>query len=234
MTSRTRALIVVGIAWFALCVTGEWVSVDSTQLPKQPQGPVVRLMSASLPQPLTAVAHHYWFAVARGAEPFQRWEVWQHENRGGTSWGHVHRGLNRWDGRVGGGPARLHVEWHGDEALRFIDCLERVAPTYEHRERYLAWPGPNSNTFVSTLLRQCGVQRSLGGTAVGKDYLGWMGASLSPEGTGVQLETPLVGVLVGAREGVQLHVLSLTLGIDVWPPAIVSFVGDGRLGFADW
>ena len=60
-----------------------------------------------------------------------------------------------------------------------------------------------------------------------------IGAGISSERTGVQLETPLVGLKIGLREGIEVHVIGLAFGIDLWPPAIILPLGPGRIGFAD-
>lgn len=67
--------------------------------------------------------------------------------------------------------------------------------------------------------------------AVGKDYLGIIGGSVTTTGTGVQVETPIVGAKIGLQDGVELHVLALTFGIDLIPPALKSPMG--RLGFQE-
>ena len=38
--------------------------------------------------------------------------------------------------------------------------------------------------------------------------------------TGVQAETPLLGLKLGLLDGVELHFIGFTLGIDTWPLAI--------------
>lgn len=64
----------------------------------------------------------------------------------------------------------------------------------------------------------------------GKDYLEpIMGAGLSTTRTGVPIETPLVGVKVGLKDGLELHLLELILGLDLWLPALKTPLG--RLGF---
>ena len=69
---------------------------------------------------------------------------------------------------------------------------------------------------------------------VGKDFRGLvLGFSTTAGGTGVQLETPLVGAKLGVTEGVELHILGMSWGVDVWPPALIVPVGSGRLGFDD-
>ncbi len=74
---------------------------------------------------------------------------------------------------------------------------------------------------------------SLPATSVGKDWRGLVGAGLTSERTGVQLETPLLGLKVGLKEGIEVHVIGLSFGIDLWPPAIILPLGPGRLGVAD-
>ena len=217
------------LIWFLVCLFGHLVSPAPELRPVH--APVVRLMRASLPMPLKWVAQHYWLAAGEHDRALIRWEVWQDPDWGGTSWGHVHRGLMDWNDPVGGGPTEFVKEWRGAPAKRFLACIEERAPTYEHRSTYRAWPGPNSNTFVEAMLRECDLAWTLDGSAVGKDYRGIIGASLSSGGTGVQLEPPVVGILLGLDEGVQVHALALTFGVDVWPPAILTPLGDGRFGF---
>jgi hypothetical protein len=68
--------------------------------------------------------------------------------------------------------------------------------------------------------------------AVGKDYLGGSRfLARTPSGTGYQLSLfGLLGLAVGVREGIELNVLGLTLGIDPLRPAL-KLPGIGRLGF---
>jgi hypothetical protein len=83
------------------------------------------------------------------------------------------------------------------------------------------------------MLRRCRLHASLPATSVGKDWRGWFGITRTTEGTGFQIETPFLGLRIGLKEGIEVHVIGLSLGIDVWPPAIILPLGPGRLGFAD-
>ena len=128
----------------------------------------VQLRYATLPPPLGLFAAHYWFVVwAR--DGCHRWEVWQTKNAGGRSIGHVHCDLKTPDAGVGGGPARIAAEWHGEEAARIKAVLERCE-SYPHCQRYWVWPGPNSNTFVAWVLRKAAVKHALGPMALGKRF----------------------------------------------------------------
>ncbi len=131
------------------------------------------------------------------------------------------------------GTVRVHAILHGPAARRLIECLRAEAPQYPNRNFYVPWPGPNSNTFVDVMLRKCDWEVDLPATAVGKDYRGFFGASLTSGGTGVQLESPLVGIKIGAKEGLEIHILALTFGFDFWPLAIKVPGGVGRIGWED-
>ncbi len=54
---------------------------------------------------------------------------------------------------------------------------------------------------------------------------------MSATGAGVQLESAAVGVKAGPRDGVEVHLLALTVGGDVWPPAVKTPFG--RVGFRE-
>jgi hypothetical protein len=183
------------------------------------------VMSETLGAPMDAIARHA-FIVVRGPKgrEWTRWEVFgPGRSRVNRSGGNPLRGKN----------LRLHGVLRGDEAARFIRCLEKAAPAYGEETTYVFYPGPNSNTFVDAMLRACNFHAELASTSVGKDWRGLIGVSVTSGGTGLQLETPLVGLKIGLTEGIEIHILSLSFGIDLWPPAIIVPVGDGRIGFAD-
>ncbi|MDB4954103.1 MAG: hypothetical protein JWO36_1672 [Myxococcales bacterium] len=181
------------------------------------------MLVTGAPHPWEGVAQHPWFSVR--AAHATRWRIY--EVRGDTT---------PWDQPFEHGPYTTPIVqgiWRGAEAVRASACLEKYADAWMASLDYRAWPGPNSNTFADVMLRQCGLHASLPATSIGKDWRGWFGASRTTEGTGVQVETPLVGLRVGLKEGVQVHLLGLSFGFDLWPPAIILPVGSGRLGFAD-
>lgn len=197
--------------------------------------PTAVLASGPLMEPLHVLARHAWFAVRdRGQTEWERWEIWRHDASECDVWGYVcRRNLDALSWGGGEGSVRVHSILRGAEATRFIACLRAAAPVYPNRSFYAPWPGPNSNTFVDVMLRQCGWEASLPATAVGKDYRGFFGASLTSGGTGIQLESAMLGLKVGLKEGIQIHVLALTLGIDFWPFAIEVPGGIGRIGWED-
>jgi Protein of unknown function (DUF3750) len=95
---------------------------------------------------------------------------------------------------------------------------KRSAP---EREAYVAWPGPNSNTFVADLVAGTpGLTVELHHNAVGKDYARGFHADRTSSGLGWQLDSDYLGAGLGLREGAELHLLGLTLGVGLWPPAL--------------
>ena len=195
------------------------------------------------------IAVHPWFVVVDPArDESARYEVWglqpvEDRSEAGT-YEYVDESGDRVEGRwtssrfgtidvdtqIGYAiPFRRGVRlgaWDGDEATRIADVLRRP-DDYPYRNQYRAWPGPNSNTYAAWSLRTAGVPFDPHPLAVGKDYRGPFGFGLgvTPAFTGAQVETPLVGIAVGAREGVELHLLALTLGLDLWPPAFKTPFG---------
>lgn len=124
----------------------------------------------------------------------------------------------------------------GPDAARLIPQIEAAVRAYPYANPgdYSAWPGPNSNTFVSCVLQrvpEIGV--ALPPIAVGKDFpcaSGWYG--LTPSRTGVRLSFGgYAGVSLGWVEGFELNILGAIAGIDVRRPAL-KLPGFGRIGMA--
>ncbi|MGH8629718.1 MAG: DUF3750 domain-containing protein, partial [Burkholderiales bacterium] len=130
-----------------------------------------------------------------------------------------------------GNPPELLAEKRGDGSL--IERIENAIREYRYAQKYVAWPGPNSNTFIAHLARavpELGL--SLPSTAIGKDYIGGRLIWTAPSGCGVQLSLfGLVGVLASPIEGLEVNVLGLTFGVDPFVPAI-KLPLIGRLGLS--
>lgn len=178
-----------------------------------------------------ALGVHTWFAVKpRGADHYLRLEVIGWGVRSG--WPAVRISRNTPDAYWFGNRPTVLLERRGPEADQLIGQIIRAAETYPYPDSYRVWPGPNSNTFTAYLARQVpdlGLQ--LPGTAIGKDFLadGAVIAS-SPSGTGKQLSLyGLAGLTVAGKEGIELNLLGLTLGLDLAQPAL-KLPGIGRLG----
>jgi hypothetical protein len=185
----------------------------------------VALLTGALPHPMDGIARHPWFAVRRAGET--DWQIYE-VGGGGREQDPFTQHTSYLD-------PMLHAVWRGAEADRAADCLAAHGDDtkYDIQRHYVFYPGPNSNTYGDRMLRQCKLHASLPSTSVGKDWRGWIGGGVTSEGTGLQLETPLFGIKVGLKEGIEVHIIGLSIGVDFWPPAIILPLGPGRLGFAD-
>ncbi|MDC0742516.1 DUF3750 domain-containing protein [Polyangium mundeleinium] len=190
--------------------------------------PYVAVLSGEMPEPITMVARHAWI-VANVADQgtLLRYELLSRAFKEPTS-----QPLEYF----GEGDVALHGLVEGDRISirKIVECLDEETPRYnEEHPDYWPIPGPNSNTYVDQMLRRCKIPVDLPSTAIGKDYRGPIGISQTSGGTGLQVETWIAGVKLGLREGVELHILGLTIGVDWWPPALILPVNPGRLGFDD-
>jgi len=164
-----------------------------------------------------AFADHCWIAVkAAEATHYQRFEVIGWRLRGGTS-SIAQTETTTPDKEWYGGRPKLLQDIRGLEAEKIIAALPAAVASYPHGGSYRAWPGPNSNTFIAHIAREIPeLKLALPGNALGKDYLttDWLFAR-APSGTGFQFSLGgLFGMLVALREGVEINVLGLVVGID--------------------
>ncbi|EQC43983.1 DUF3750 domain-containing protein [Bacteriovorax sp. Seq25_V] len=129
----------------------------------------------------------------------------------------------------------LLFESTGGDARLIVAEVKKLIKQYPFKDRYVLWPGPNSNTFVSYLIRNIKeIDTELPANAIGKDYLGpntFWGESQS--NTGYQLSFfGLFGATAAKNEGIEINLLGLNFGIDFWRPALkLPFIG--RLGFSE-
>ncbi len=141
------------------------------------------IMDTPIPLPLSLFRHSYIVVNDHGT--FTRWEVMYRFLPCAKRVGYVHRNYaNPWDG-LGfflvplftwdpSYPVRcLHME-EGDshsEAALMADFLTKNAFLYDHKDRYIPFPGPNSNTFVAWFLDHFPhVAVSLSPFAPGRNY----------------------------------------------------------------
>lgn len=127
----------------------------------------LELRAARIPV-IGRIAHHYWLVILDGVP--ERWEIWQWRDAGGESWGHLHRNLLPYDQGVGNGPSWVVRRWRGEPAAELATRITQSPRIYPWRDRYLPWPGPNSNTFVRWVI---GDPALMGWQALGKHYPFW-------------------------------------------------------------
>jgi len=119
----------------------------------------------------------------------------------------------RWDERV-----RILSQSDGNKNPHFVRDIMSFAKNYE-ASIYRVWPGPNSNTFAEHLMREVdGVSAVLDHNAVGKEHGFYAGRTAG--GTGVEMQSPVAGLALGLREGVEVSLFGLTGGVSFYPPAV--------------
>jgi len=173
---------------------------------------------------------HSWVVLKpENATAWNRYDV--------VGWGQPVRN-NGWapDGRWFGDTPRVLLDLRGAQAAALIPKVQAAIAAYQYRQAgdYRIWPGPNSNTFVATVLRAMPeVETALPSNAIGKDFrpAPYLGATDSRTGIEASL-FGVVGVKIGWVEGVEFNFLGLVAGLDLRHPA-VKLPGFGRIGIDD-
>jgi hypothetical protein len=210
-----------------------WRTADRSSsglLPRTP-GAVVRIFSAKTVRWRGILASHSWIVFKpEGALSYTRYDY--------TAWGELPIRVNGFepDGRWFGHTPQVVFAADGERAAVLLPKIEAAIARYAWRNPgdYRAWPGPNSNTFISAIIDAVPeMQTALPPTALGKDYPydgRWL--RLTPTRTGVCLTLGGYGGLtLGWVEGIELSILGAVAGLDIRRPAI-KLPGLGRFGIA--
>lgn len=117
------------------------------------------------------------------------------------------------------------------EAESLIPQIDAAAKSYPYQKFYRAYPGPNSNTFVSHIIRSVpNLKVALPNNAIGKDWLGHKFFALSESKTGIQFSFyGMFGIIIGKVEGIEINIIGLSFGIDFMQPAL-KLPAVGRVG----
>lgn len=165
-----------------------------------------------------------------GADQWTRYDV--------VGWGTpVRRDAYAADALWYGNTPRVIYRRDGDVAARLIPTIETSIAKYPFQKRgsYAVWPGPNSNTFVSWVVRHTpGLDAELSAVAVGKDWLGsGFAVGPAPSKSGYTASfSGLIGGTLSWQEGVELHLLGATIGVDPGDLAI-KLPALGKLSLID-
>jgi len=117
------------------------------------------------------------------------------------------------------------------EAIPKIEAAVRAYPFTDYGT-YRMWPGPNSNTFIASVLRAAPeLQIAMPPVAIGKDYRADGSLfGLTESATGIEMSLyGLFGLKIGKVEGLELNVFTLVAGLDAVHPA-VKLPAIGRIG----
>ena len=168
------------------------------------------------------LAVHTWIVVKpAGADRYTRYEVMGWGVGNGAPAVRVDRTGpdNYWFGAH----PELLVDLRGEGVDATIEKVKAAVEAYPYPNSYVTWPGPNSNTFTAFVAREVPeLGLALPPTAIGKDFIaGGMPFGAAPSGTGLQLSLfGLAGFTVAMKEGLELNLLGLTVGLSAFPPTI--------------
>jgi hypothetical protein len=204
----------------------DWSSARLLPAPRADPAASIRVLAARTGGLKGIVAVHSWLVLKKaGADRYDRYDV--------VGWGNpVRRNSYPADGRWYSNDPEIVFELKGARAEALLPKLAGAIEAYRFSRHgdYRIWPGPNSNTFVAAVLAavpELGAR--LPPTAVGRDFPAgdtWLGRS--PAGGWTLSLGGFLGVTIGWREGLEVHLLGLTAGIEVLDPAFI-LPGFGRV-----
>lgn len=239
------AKVLTPLAFISLCLTlthcshGDWRTAERgsaglAPLPHQHPEALVQLYAARAVSWRGYFAVHSWLVTKeKNADHFMTYHVVGFRLKRGGSAVIVGRGIP--DAHWYGAKPDLLRTVAGEEAEAAIPKIRRAVASYPYHHAYRVWPGPNSNTFISHILRQVpeiGVE--LPPNAIGKDWLPGGGLfGKSETGTGFQVSAlGVLGLTLGISDGIEIDLLGMSFGIDLIRPALkLPFIG--RLGIDD-
>jgi hypothetical protein len=206
----------------------DWDRTVTSQLPLAAEHPQARIlvMSGRTRGWKGALAVHSWVVIKRENErSWRRYDV--------AGWGNPVR-LNWWPPDLWFGEhGTVVVDIKGAQAQALIPRIEAAIKDYAYANAgdYVIWPGPNSNTFVATVLRAVPeLGAMLPPNAVGRDFRPLPYAGLTDSRTGIEASLwGVLGVKLGWVEGVEVNVLGLVAGLDIRHPG-VKVPALGRIG----
>jgi hypothetical protein len=111
----------------------------------------------------------------------------------------------------------------GKKAEKMIPQIYSAINSYPYPTFYRAYPGPNSNTFISHIMRLVsGFNMSLPSNAIGKDWIHkaqFFGISESR--SGIQFSFyGMLGFTIGLIDGIEINIIGFSFGIDFLRPAL--------------
>ncbi len=189
----------------------------------------IRVLSARTGGYKGILSVHSWLVIKpAGAKAYDRYDV--------VGWGRpLRKNAFSPDGRWYSNDPEIVFELKGARAAELIPKIEAAIAAYPWSAYgdYRIWPGPNSNTFVASILSKVPeLGAVLPPTAIGRDFpIDGRYVSRSTAGGWMISFAGLVGVTVGAIEGFQINLLGLVAGVEFARPALL-LPGLGRISLA--
>ncbi len=159
-----------------------------------------------------AFATHSWLVLKpENAAHYDRYEV--------VGWGRpVRHNAYDADGRWYSNNPKIEKLIEGDNAAKLIPEIKQAIANYRWQNHgdYTIWPGPNSNTFVASIIRTVdGFDAATPSTAIGRDYPDdgkWF--RFDQTGTLRLSAGGYAGLVVGMEEGLELNFMGLVVGFN--------------------
>lgn len=210
------ALAHLGV-WSLKNKPGSWHEADWSSagiLAKRPplETAEIMLLSARTGGLKGAFATHSWIVMKEpGRAQYDRFDV--------VGWGRpVRKNAYDADGRWYSNKPQIDFRLTGDAAIPLIAKLKTAINSYKWREYgdYTLWPGPNSNTFVSTIVQQVPeLKATTVSTGVGRDFPSdgrFFGRRA--DGSYFVSANGYIGAILGGTAGLELNFLGLVAGVN--------------------
>ncbi|HKA77637.1 MAG TPA: DUF3750 domain-containing protein [Pseudolabrys sp.] len=244
--SRRKAVMLVIFALFLLPILARaalyTISNDPRSWRDADWSSTGMLPAASDFKPARVIVFTGTAGAWKGVFSVHSWIVLKHENETRwrrydlVGWGEPVR-LNNWpvDGRWYGNVPVAIADISGADAEKLIPRVEAAVAAYQFARAgdYRIWPGPNSNSFVASILRAVPeLALSLPPNAVGRDFRDGIYAGLTDSRTGVEFNlNGFAAIKFGWVEGIEVNLLGLVAGLDLRHPGL-KLPGFGRIGIA--
>ncbi len=202
----------------------DWSSAGLLPAPADEPDASIRVLAARTGGLKGILAVHSWIVMKRAGETsYHRYDV--------AGWGNpVRRNRGPADGRWYSNEPEIVFELVGPQAEPLIPKVEAAIGDYAWSApgTYRVWPGPNSNTFVATVIAAVPeIRADLPPTAIGRDYR--TGIFGTPAGGWAVSLAGVAGLAAGPRDGLQLNLFGLVAGIRFAEPALI-LPGFGAIG----
>ena len=193
--------------------SANWGSARMLPPPKRESAEVL-VMAARTGGLKGAFATHSWLLLKKpGSERYDRYDV--------VGWGNpVRRNAYPADARWFSNDPVVYYRAKGDKARALLPQIEAAIREYRWQQRgdYTMWPGPNSNTFVASIIRAVpGFDAVPPTTAIGRDFPehgAWFTRTASGS---LRLSAGgYAGLVIGRADGIEFNFLGLVAGINPW------------------